>query len=84
MAGTYHGARLYLDGAKKLCQLSHTPAFWVGAAIILGGAEAAQLHTVWTPFCTAVEALVELDDHFNRVDAVDESSSGAGEDLDLI
>jgi hypothetical protein len=64
-----NGARSFLDLAVKVCRLSHIAGFQNGLRTILGAADADALYAVWTPFCSVLEGIVSLDDHFNRRDA---------------
>ena len=71
-----NGARTFLDGMGKACQLSRMPGFRVGLNTILGTANATEMYTLWEPLCLFVDGLVALDNFFNQKDTADDDSTG--------
>jgi len=75
-----NGARLFLDVIAKACKLSRLPGFEGGLRRILGNEQAVTLLGVWAPFCAVVDALIAVDDWYNKKDANDETDTGGSED----
>ena len=74
------GARTFLNDVRHACKMSHMPGFRNGLTNILGPDGAADLYSLWTPFCALVESIIVLDDWFNLIDATAPSEEG-GEDV---
>jgi hypothetical protein len=68
-----NGARSFLDVIAKACKLSHLPGFQTGILRILGPENGLQILGLWNDFCAAVEALIALDNYFNKVDTNEET-----------
>ena len=69
MGRKVNGARSFLYGLQDLCRYSHMPGFRAGLTTILGADNSALVYNLWTPLCTAIEAIIALDDVFNQKDS---------------
>jgi len=77
MGKTRNGARTFLFILQKACHLSHMAGFRNGLSTILGPDAAADFYALWTPACTMLESIINLDDYFNKRDATLPDSDGS-------
>jgi len=68
------GARTFLNLLAKCCKLSRMRGFRQGVTNILGGERATDLFAVWDPLCDVVDVLVSLDNYYNQIDFVAETT----------
>jgi hypothetical protein len=80
MGFSRNGARTFLDVIAKACRLSRLPGFQGGLVRILGTTAYEELIAVWEPFCTVVDALIAVDNWYNKKDAAAEDDAGGDED----
>lgn len=72
MAKKRTGARTVLDELRKACRLTHHRSFRDGITAILGAEGATDFFAVWDTTCPIIEAIVNLDNYFNKIDKVPE------------
>lgn len=74
MGNTRNGARSVLNLIAKACKLSRLPGFRSGIDQILGSANSTLFLTAWDALCGVVDVLIGVDNYFNQIDFVEETT----------
>lgn len=78
MGSQRNGARTFLALLERACKLSRLPGFVGGVRLILGVDDGNTFLALWQPLCGFIDALVGVDNYYNKKDASEEGTTEDG------